>query len=183
MEIVNRNLKAENWRSAKGFTLIETMIYLVIISSFLATVVFFGVKIVESSDRARVQSEVQQNLRVGMERMVREIRTADNLNAGSSIFGSSPGILSITHDTAGNDPTIFDLSGGALRITQGLNGPYNLTSDDVTVTNLVFTNLSRGTRTEIVRIEMTVEYVNQVGTQYSVSTSATTSVLIREEGD
>ncbi|MFH1712098.1 MAG: type II secretion system protein [Patescibacteria group bacterium] len=174
----------QRWQQKNGFTLVETMIYVSIIAVFLVSVVFFALEIVQTSQRARIQLEVDQNIRFAMERMVREIRAADDVNTGSSTFGSHPGVLSIANDSLALDPTVFDVSSGALRLKYGSASALELTSDDVVVTNLVFTDFSRSNRTKNIRISMTIEYIKaDAGKIYDVSSTRQTSVVIRERSD
>ncbi|MDP2631983.1 MAG: type II secretion system protein [Candidatus Uhrbacteria bacterium] len=167
----------------KGFTLVETVLYIAILAVFLVSAVQFSLSIIASAQKVRTLHEVEQNARFAIERIRKEIRTADNINIGSSTFGSSPGVLSLVDDDPTNDPTTFDVSAGTLRITQGAGSATALTSSTVNVSNLVFTDLSVSGRTRNIKIELTVEWANTSSTEYSTSVSRTTSVVVREEED
>lgn len=171
-------------KSPQGFTLVELLVYMGILTVFLTTSIVFAIDLIKTSQRARISLEVQQNIRFAMERMVREIRAADDLNAGASTFETSPGVLSLAHDNGSLDPTVFDVSGGILRITQGAGSAIDLTTDDVAITNLVFHNYSVSGKTTNIQIEITIQYRNAVGgVIYDVSSSRRSSVVIRERED
>ncbi|MBU1126577.1 type II secretion system GspH family protein, partial [Patescibacteria group bacterium] len=169
--------------SKKGFTLIELVLYIAIIAGFLTTTIFFAMRVVEGGQRARIHAEVQQNLRVAMERIDREIRSAVDLNVAGSTFNAHPGVLSLEGES-GEDPIVFDIQGGILRLSKGASGPYNLTSNDVEVTNFVVKNHSVSNRTKVIQIEMTVRYASTADSvAYDVESSARTSVVLRTQSD
>lgn len=171
-------------KSQKGFTLVELVIYIAIVSGFLATTIFFAMRIVEGGQRGRADIEVQQNVRLAMERITREIRSADNLNVEASTFETHPGVLSLASNTPSLDPVLFFVENGILKIQKGTGSAYALTSNDVEVTNFVVRNLSVANRSTIVQIILNIKYAT--GTEsvyYNVSSNARTSVIIREQSD
>jgi len=179
------NLAISNQQSNSGFTLIETIIYALIISGILTSTILFSLNVLEGQSKARVFQEVQQNARFGLEKISQEIRMADDLNAGASTFGTtSVGLLSLSHEEAAKDPTVFTIENEKLVIKQGSSATSTLTSDDVRVTNLVFTNYSITDRTKMIGARITVEHKNpdQV-TTFNASTTITTSAIIRDQAD
>lgn len=167
----------------RGFTLVELIIYITLTVLIGTAILSFSIQVVETSQKSRSFQEVQQNARVAMQRMIQEIKSASDLNTGSSAFDVHPGVLSLEHQTGGLDPTVFDISSGTLRITQGANGPYDLTSSNVRVSNLVFTNLSSSGRVKVIRIEMTVDHANPGSRNYldARTTVQATAVLRVQE--
>lgn len=171
-------MKNGNYKLTLGFTLIETVIYIAIISVFLVSVIQFSTNVIRTGEKARVMNEVQQNARFALERITREIRSADSVNIGASTFDSHPGVLSISK---GGANTVFDLSGGVLRITEGAGSPVNLTTGSVNITNLVFENFSVINRTQNIRISITVEHSASDSLEYVTSKTFNTSVVIRTQ--
>lgn len=170
--------------SQNGFTLIETLIYGLLVSGMILAATTFSLNVSEGNERARAYQEVQQNARMAMERIVQEIRSAGDLNSGGSTFGSNPGVLSLSHNYPAKNPTIFDISGEKLRISQAGAATTTLTSDLVRVTNLTFTNLSVSSRTKNIGISLTVEHVNPGNNDiYAASTTIETSAVIRNQSD
>lgn len=168
----------------RGFTLIETLIYGLLVSGMILVSILFSLSVSEGNQRARAFQEVQQNARMAMERIVQEIRAANNLDAAGSTFATSPGVLSLTHDDASKSPTVFSASNNVLRIRQGTGAIIPLTSDLVNVTSLIFTNLSVSNRTKNIGISMTVEHVNPGNdSSYAASTTIQSSATIRNQSD
>lgn len=149
----------------KGFTLMELLVYIAIASIVVVSFITFGIDITTSTQKARIQTHVQQTARFTMDRILQEIRSADGLNVGSSNFGSHPGVLSLSKPQAGEDPTIIDVNGGVLEIQRGAGSPEPLTPDDLVVSSLVFTNLSFSGRTNNIRVELTIQHPNPENTE------------------
>lgn len=164
-------------KNGGGFTLIEFIIYiglvvviLVLMAGFLWNIVFGDIK--ETS-----YQEVQQNGRFVLTKMTQEIKKATGINNPSP--GNSDNILSLSMADANLDPTIFDVSEGILRITQGTTGPYELTSDRVNVSNIQFTNLSYENTPGTVRIEIEIEHLNPSNSvEYQASINLNSSVTL-----
>ena len=94
---------------------------------------------------------------LALERMVREVRQATSITSGGSTFGSNPGALALSgNDSGGTAHTVsFGVSNGALQITD--NGTTtNLTASDVTVSNLIFRQITTSAGTSAVKIECTL---------------------------
>jgi len=129
----------------KGFTLIELILYIAIISIFITGTILFAWDIIHASVKSDTHREVSQNLRLASMRIAHEIRNASGINSSPSLPGSS---ISLTNTDPLKNPTIIDVSSGRIRIGQGNSGscpsssPCFLTSNNVTVTSLQFTDLS-----------------------------------------
>jgi len=167
----------------KGFTLVEVLIYLAIIGITIASFVAFSMQISDSKIKNYVVEEVQANARVALDIMSQKIKSANGVNTVLSTFDVDPGELSLSMADGSKNPTVFDLdqNDGILQITQGTDDPVSLTSDEVKITNLVFTNVSSGGTYENIRIEMTVEF-NNAGTdiEYDYSQTYQTTINLRQ---
>jgi len=143
----------------KGFTLIEFLLYLgifvivlVLTSGFLWNIIFGNIK-------ASAYQEVQQSGSFALMKMTQEVKRALAING--PLPGATSTSLSLAMASSTLDPTIFDVAGGKLRISSGSPPDYQyLTSQQVVVTSLQFTNLSYENKPGTVRIEMTLEYLN-----------------------
>ena len=168
-------------KNGAGFTLIETLIYLAIVAVAVGSFVVFSISVSGSRNKTFVIQEVQANARTAIQIMSQKIRAAEGINTAASTFGVDPGVLSLAVSDISKDPTVFELDqdDGILRITEGTASPVVLVSDEVKITNLVFTNLTSGGKGNI-RIELTVEYNNDAGDiGFSHSQSIQTSVGLR----
>ena len=166
----------------RGFTLLEFILYFGLVAILVALVTSFSVSMVKTRAKTAAIAEVEQNLRFGMQRVLRSVRQATTLNVGASTFDSDAGVLSLDMRDAGVTPTVFDLSGGVLRIKEGAGAVTPLTSPDVTVTRLRFSRDTQGGNNVAVTADMTVVYKtpNQdVLFNYTASASAT--AVIRKD--
>lgn len=169
-------------KNQRGVTLLELLVYVTLISILAIVFVNFTLDIVGTSQKARVKQEAQQNARIALERISRAIREADSLNAGASTFGSNPGVLSLAMDDGAVNPTVFDVSGGVLRITEGVGSPQAITSGEFDVTNLVFTNRSISGRTTNIKTEITVAHPNPENIEiFDAEVSLRSTSVIRED--
>lgn len=168
----------------RGITLIEVLIYIVFVSIISFTFVNFALDVVTTAQKSRVRQEVQQNVRFALQRIAQEIRASNGLNVGSSTFDTHPGVLSLATDDAGTDPTVFDVSSGVLRITEGVGAAEPLTLDTLDVTNLVFKNFSVTNRTTNIKATLTIAHPNPEGIElYDVSVTMQVAAVIREVED
>ena len=72
------------------------------------------------------------------------------------------------------NPTKFFLDGdnGNLQIKEGTKATTTITSSELLITNLVFTNLTASSTKDHVKIDITIEYNNTSGTNDFDSSSA-----------
>jgi len=164
----------------KGFTLIELLVYVAILGLILASITGFFWSIASGNIKENSYQEVQQNGRFVMTKITQEIKKAIGINSPAP--GSSVNSLSLIMSEPNLNPTIFDVSGGKLMMTQGASAPIELTTDQIRVSNLQFTNLSYLNTPGTLRVEMTLENLNPSGKseyQASLDLKTTVSLLIK----
>jgi len=166
-------------RSTKGFTLIELLLYVGISASILLVSSLFIQTLLESRVKNQTIAEVeQQGLQVAHV-ITQTIRNAENITTPS--IGTSSSTLRLDVASVSDDPTIFDVSGGVIRITEGAGAPVVLTNTRVTASSLSFGNFSRTSTPGIVRISFTLEHVNPSGRQeYAFSKTFYASASLRQ---
>lgn len=165
----------------QGFTLIELLIYMAILGSVLVLMTGFFWNIALGYTKENSYQELQQNGRFALTKMSQEIKMAKR------IISPAPGLsatsLSLEMANASLNPTIFGLNEGKLRIIQGTNPPYELTTDRAIVSNLKFTNLSYDNTPGTVRIEIELNHFNPGGfTAYQANINLITTVSLLEGG-
>ncbi|MBT4315079.1 MAG: GxxExxY protein [Candidatus Magasanikbacteria bacterium] len=165
-----------------GFTLIETILYITIISAVMGAFVSFSLSVANSSNKTYAVQEVQANSRVSLEIITQKIQSATGVNIASSTFGSDPGVLSLSFASSTLNPTIIQLSDddGILQITEGGADPINITSSEVQITNLQFTNLTGTGNRENIKIDTTIEFFNAESVEFQHSQSLQTTVSLRQ---
>lgn len=182
----NQSRPAQNYQSKLGFTLVELILYVALISIIVSAAVLFTWDIIYGRVKSQVQLEVNQNLRLATQRISYEIRNSSGIN---SISGSSLSLKNLDQDAnpTDRDPTVIDLNNNRLRIGQGYAGdcpvsdPCDLTSNLVKVTSLNFTDQTQGDSTHV-QFEITIEYDNLSGrSEWDKSQSYAGSVEIRAD--
>lgn len=134
-----------------GATLVELILYIALLSIFIGGAITFAWDIIYSRVKSNTQRLVSQNLRLASRRIEFEIRNA------SAITVNDSSTITLTMADSTRNPTIIDLNSGRVQIGvgAGLGGQCStsarcfLTSNELTISNLTFTNLSSGTSTNI----------------------------------
>ena len=163
-------------------TLIETLIYIAIIGGVVGAFISFALNISDSRNKTYVIQEVQANARVALDLITQKIQSANGINTSTSVFGTNPGVLSLSMDSGDLNPTIIDLdtNDGQLQITQGLDSPIKITSDETRITNLIFTNLTASSTRESIKINLTVSFASSSSIIFENEQSLQTSVSLRQ---
>lgn len=110
------------WHRERGLTILELIVYIGIITVVLTVAVATSLDLLRGRSKAGAIETVSQNARLALERITTVVRNADAINDGTSIFGTSPGKLSLQLPDPAVNPTVFDVAGGVLRIQEG-TGP------------------------------------------------------------
>ena len=124
----------------KGFTLIETLVYVGILSIIVAVIFSFLIWSVHLSTKIRVMRETSDNARRAMEIMVYEIKEARNIYIPTST-STQLSLQTLHYLPSGEDTTYIDfyICGTQLCLKKESQSPIALTSDKVEVSDLVFT--------------------------------------------
>lgn len=165
----------------RGFTLVEVTVYVAIVAGIMTTLVLFSLNLIQVRAKQRVIHNVEANAARIFERLADAARHAEGINTGASTFGADPGTLSVNMVTVGVDPTIFTLTAndGVFQANEGGAGNVAITTDDVSITNLTFTNLTSADDVGIIKVDFTVAAVNSSGNPlYSYDESFQTAIRI-----
>lgn len=159
-----------------GFTIIELLIYIVLISIFVTSAITFSWDIIYGRERTNRQQVVEQSARIALSKIIYEIERAKNIQSISD--------NTIILDN-GSSTTTVSLSSGVLQITSNGTGPYNLTSNEVTVLQSPQVPLFKDLRTadknsKSIGVNITIKAV-QAGNQPDVQTSISDSVELNSQ--
>jgi hypothetical protein len=124
----------------RGFSIIETVLYVAILIMIMATMVIFLINVVRRESKVTMVLEVNQNARFALEKMNAVIRNSKDATLPADGGGSGP-TLSLTMPDSSVSPTVFAVTNGVLTMKQGTAAAVPLTSSAVKVSNLTFTNL------------------------------------------
>jgi type II secretory pathway pseudopilin PulG len=152
--------QAKTTKSGAGFTLIEVLVYIGLLSIILVAIFSFLTQSVHLSGKAKVMRETLDNARRAMEIMVYEIKEARTIYDPTST--STQLSLETLHYLPGGEATTyvdFYLCGSQLCLKKEFQDPIILTSDKVEVDSLVFTQVVTG-QIPSVQIELKIDYKN-----------------------
>jgi len=165
--------------SQSGFTLIELLLYVGIASIMLLVTSLFLSTLLQSRIKNQTIAEVEQQGLQVMQIVTQTARNAAEINTPAQ--GVSAASLSLNTYTPGNNPTVFDLASGAIRIKEGTGAVVALTNSRVTASVLIFQNLSRASTPGTIRIQFTLTHVNPDGrNEYSFAKTFTSSATLRQ---
>lgn len=164
----------------KAFTLLEIILYIGLLTLFLAITGGIAINIIFNKTKLSVIQEVSQNGRFAMEKIYNSIINSDGVNV--PISGQSGAVLSLVVADSLKNPTIFDLSSGILRIKEGNSQPVDLTSDKVIVTSLSFSNVSYTNTPGTIKVQMSIKFKNPDNRQeYNLEKTFYSSANIRKK--
>jgi len=173
--------KKDSARSASpqkvwGFTLMEMIIYVTIVSVIFVLVVNTLLILSRSYKSIKLTNDVNNSATISLERIIREIRFSNSVNTGSSILDTNPGKLVLnTTDVSGSPQTLnFYIEDGILKLDKDTTFFGNLTRDNVEVTNLIFRHINAST-SEAIKVEM--ELTGTEGNATKVESFYTSAVL------
>lgn len=127
--------------STTGFTLVELLIYIGILTLALVSIVVLLTNATKIVNRVKEVKEVRSSALMALERMDREIKKASNVVVAESVLGATPGSLTLQSvDEVGNPREImFALSGdGDLLLYYDGSSRGALTSEEVVVDEIEF---------------------------------------------
>ncbi|EKD33411.1 MAG: hypothetical protein ACD_76C00036G0004 [uncultured bacterium] len=176
------NTNKQNRQS--GFTLVEAIVVIAVLAVVGGLGIAFFLNVLTGSEKAKSQALIQEEARFALRRIEYEIRQAQGfeLTADFNVNLAATPASSLDLDMADVllDPTVFDVSAGVLRISQAGGAAEELTSDNVSVTDLTFKNYSSPNgRSEHVKIILTVERALLSVQTYSGAITLETSVELR----
>lgn len=147
----------------KGFTVLEMLIYGSLLALLIALMANSVAALSHLIGEAKAERTTRSSAEAALERITREIRFADVVNAGASIFGTNPGTLvltSIDPFTEAAQTITITLSANRITIQKNAGLVEFLTSNKASVSNLVFRHLPNGTISDSIRIELTMDGEN-----------------------
>ncbi len=137
-----------NFAKQRGFTLIEALIYSLLVGAFLFAAMMFAFQISDMSKLSENFTEVQTNGIFSTQKIIDAIHRADSVNESSSIFDDDNGKL-VLHE--GAIDVSFYLQDGNIYMKEGDLSTVKLNSDNVNISQLRFHQIkSAKTPTQIV---------------------------------
>lgn len=142
----------------QGFTLIEILLYIAVAVTILSAAISFFILILQSREKNQTILEVEQQGQQIMEIITQSIRNSEGINSPAA--GTNAASVSLDVVTGADDPTIYDLSGTTLQVTEGVAAAIALSNTNVEVSGLDFENLSRPGTPGTIKVQFTLSHVN-----------------------
>ena len=142
----------------KGTSLIELILYIAIMGIMLTSIGSFIVANKKMGDRHKAMTEVELQGSEVMRTVTQAVRNAQSV--GSPAAGASGSSLSLAIYTPSKNPTVFDFSGGKVRIKEGSGSAVDLNSGQVEITNLSFKNMTATNAPGSIQVSFDINYVN-----------------------
>lgn len=155
-----------------GFTLIEFLIYSVIVAMFVGLLIFMSINIIQGNAYLNTVNEVNNNMRFSLNKITYYIRQAENF----SIPDSSTLELTLK-DTSSVTFQLGGVENDILQIQKNLGDPESLIdSEIIKVTNLTFTDVSYPETPGTIRIELSLKRKNPLNRSiYDFNTTSQTT--------
>lgn len=153
----------------KGFTLIETLIYVSILSLMLTVIVSFALSLNSFRKQTQFMLEINDQGSSAMRLLTQTIRDGRAINA--PVVGATAQALSISTSATATNPTVFTESNGTLYITEGSGNMIALTNDKVRFTNFTITNVSHENTPGILEIRFTLGAASTTASQWTEYTA------------
>lgn len=146
-------LLSTNKKISGGFTLVEMLVYVGILSIVLGSALTAIFSFSDQISRSRANRLVLNAGETALERILTEARLSTAVDVPNSDLGTHPGVLTLTKDTS--TTMSFALSSGVLEVLENGVSQGPLTPDTVIIDNVEFRHFDNGF-TELVAVDMTL---------------------------
>lgn len=166
--------------SQKGIGLIEILVYIGVFSLIIVVVVSFVFWLIRSNIKAKVMRETLNNSERVIELMIQEIKEADNIYIPTTT-NSQLSLKTKKYLPSGEKISFIDfyLCGVRICLKKESQDGIFLTSENIEITNLVFTQILSGEAPSI-QIKLSANYKNPADRpEYRASIDLTSSVSLR----
>ena len=161
----------------RGTTLIEVLLYSLLVSGLLFVVSYFAMDAIGNKSKNDAGAEVNDNAQIITEQITSTIRNAREIQFPANM-GQSDSALIIT--SGDGHQKNYNLADGQLQVSDNGGVPIALTSANIVVSNLIFTNLTMPSTKGNIRIQMDMAFRNPSGAvEFTASIKIDTSATLR----
>lgn len=154
---------------SKGFTIVELLIYMGLLSIFLLVLTDIFTSILEVRTESEAVSSVEQDGRFLLARFSYDINRASSITTPLAVGDISNNLVMVIAGVSYS----YNLNSGNLQITNNL-GTDNLNSSESNITNLSFQKLGNTGGKETIKMQFTVNSNTQRNKGYENRTFQTT---------
>lgn len=146
-----KKLKFRIQNSSRGFTIVEMLLYMGLLSIFLMVLTDLFVNILDVKSEAEATSSVEQDSRYILARLSYEINQATSISQPASIGGSGGTLVMLV----GGNTFTYTINGTNLQLSNNL-GTNNLNSSGSTVSNLSFQRIGNSGGKDTIKVSYTL---------------------------
>lgn len=144
--------------SKKGFTLVEILLYIAILSTMILLILGFLTMAMNLKVKNETITEVDYQGAYIMSLILNRVKNAENISFPEK--GSSSDELIFN---SGESEIIINAIGGVVYIKEGENDMININNNYVSISNLSFNNLGSEETSDSIQIIFEIERVNETG--------------------
>ena len=142
-------------KTKKGFTFIETILYVAISTIVIGALFSYGWNMISNRTKAVTMRDVSENARIVNEKLNYEIRMATDVDLEQSVLEGSALKLVLKNDKG---QVVIDSNEDRITLTRNNEAPQFLASSDVRIRNLHFsTQVSESGKVQYVGFSFTAE--------------------------
>lgn len=164
---VNKRIVRSEKREAisRGVTLVETLIYSAMAAIILGILGMMFIQIYGLYKDITIEPKTDRSVLLTVDRILKDIRSGQDINLENSVFGTTPGELYISAvENAVVVSKFYKLENGQIIYQENGGNENNLTSADIEITKLQFEYLTTGI-SEGVRVEIDASIEKDGGTE------------------
>lgn len=124
----------------KGFTLVEVIIYAALVSLMAEFSIFSTNQIIKNNNLVRAKIEVEEEMNFILRKIDWAMSGANAINQPAG--GATSTVLSVNKINFFQNPIVFDLNNGNVRLSKGGSGFSELNSRSVTVSKFIFEHIA-----------------------------------------
>lgn len=143
-----------------GFTLIEIILYLAIVTTFLVSLMVVSQNLILGQAKSQTLLAVENNAWLALTRLGYEIRKSPTVNSDSQFYPANPGWLHLDNQVGASDDVYFFAADGLLYLQIGAGSPQALTSSRIEVKALTFQDVSAARDRQAIKIDLSLSYKN-----------------------
>ncbi len=150
--------KLDTVHRKQGFTMVENLLYIAIVSFLLLGLAGLAWNAIEGGTRADLAEELSYNIKFAANSIRYEFKQAEQIINPAP--GETANNLTISVD---GQEIAFDLNAGRLRMIADGQEPVSVTTEDVTVSDLKFRNVTQPGGTGAVKVNFTIKKTGRLG--------------------
>ncbi|XOU94295.1 MAG: PilW family protein [Candidatus Kerfeldbacteria bacterium] len=168
-------------KQQQGITMIETLVYLALVSGILLAATSFAWNIINNRTKAFSIQEVEQNGRFITQKIAGVIKEANAITF--PLVGNTASNLDLEMNDGGTQTISINLNGDDLEWQEDAGPTVLLNSNQVRITSMDFVNMSStNNRTQNIKLVMIIEHVNPAGrTEYEFTEDFETTIELRDQ--